>query len=256
MQISTIVPTPHLDLVKSDPYHLCLVHQLRKRGAYHRFYKEQASMGKFVIVDNGAAEFESTTMEEVLELTFEIGASELQLPDTFFDADYTLKQGWEALGYLDGQEYVGSIMAVPQGRNIKEWIQCATELISWGRIDCLGIPKNVVTLVKEHDMGRLAAGHHILYQAHLMGYGTSIHLLGCWNFPTEIGMLYSALGNNIRGVDSGIAAIYAQEGLPLKRGNRKPGNNHPVLNFDKRIEDENLLLKNVEAWRRYCLAEL
>lgn len=253
MHVATIVPTAYLDLVRDRPYHLCLVQQLQADPVYRWFYKRRADEGKFIIVDNGAAEKHVSTIEEVYDMAMAIGASEIQLPDVFFDGKKTLKKSYEAMGYLHKNNFMGEvrIMVVPQGRNLEEWTECMKEFIGWGSIDCIGIPKNLVHT--EGPKGRLNA--LTVMRDYLLGtVGPSVraHLLGCWTDPREVGDIFRVFGNSglVRGVDSGICTIYAQEGLPLKPDKYpKP---RKIVDFSRTDIDTYLLDDNMFRWEVYA----
>ena len=251
MKVATIVPTCALQFVADDYYHLCLVQELRKKGEYYGFYKRMVHRNKFVIVDNGAAEGECASIEEVYDLTMDLGASELQLPDVFFDKEETQKKVDESLKFLSDKGYEGSIMVVPQGKNLQEWLECADYLINRpDYIDTVGIPKNLVHT--EGRDGRIKASREL---TNILGKRSKpfvrTHLLGVWTDPREV---YEVLGSNrIRGVDSGIAAIYTQAGLLLDPDKyEKPGGNKAYLDFDNNDIDFNLLKVNIERWKGAC----
>lgn len=250
MKVATIVPTPHLDLVQTDDYHLCVVPELRKEGEYLEFYKQQAQQGKFVIVDNGAADGGTASIQEVYEYAVEIGASELQLPDVFFDKHNTLCKMYESLNYLAGRDIKCGIQVVPQGKSFEEWIDCAQEMLRHPGITCIGVPKNLIKIAGA--LGRLRAIRWLVEHTNIDG--VNLHLLGCWDDPREIGVIYRMAKGRIplRGVDSGIAAIYAQAQRPLDPTRYlKP--NQPV-DFEREVCEE-LLQYNIKQWKEACRHE-
>lgn len=256
MQIATIVPTIALDLVENDEYHLCLVQELRKRGKYFEFYKRMAQEGKFVIVDNGAAEGETASIEEVHELAVEIGASEVQLPDVFFDARRTLDESRKGLEYLHKKGWKGKIMAIPQGSDLLAWEACLEELVYLEGVTTIGLPKNLVLLGGDNARLKILVRWMI---GLIIAREVDAHLLGVWKDPREITKITTLIGilKFIRGVDSGIAAIYTQAGLLLDpEKHEKPGKNQAYLNFDSHDIDLGLLWRNIRRWRGYCEAKL
>lgn len=257
MEIATIVPSNYLHLVKDDYYHLCLAHLIGKDEEYTLFYQDMkcGPDSKFIIMDNGVAEGETLDIEEIYYKASVVMADELVLPDVFLDGPATVKSSLAALNLLEEFNYKGRIMAVPQGCDYDEWLRCATTLLKDGRIHTLGIPKNLVKL--KGNLGRLRA----IMDLNLIRMidNVSIHLLGCWTDPREVGMIYRNIrsvspGVTIRGVDSGIATIYAQEGLPLIP------DKHPkpkrIVDFAGKDLDEDLLYQNINIWKRCCFGEL
>jgi len=249
VQIATIVPTPYLEYVKDDNYHLCLIQELRKKGYYYEFYSRAAKEGKFVIVDNGAAEGATSDIEEVLLYTMTMGATELQLPDFFFDGIETMKAVEKALKYLEEYNYSGKVMAIPQGKDIEDWNICLVEMLKHPQITTIGLPKNMVFL--GGALARVQAVRALIDYKENSGREIDIHLLGCWTTPKEVGVINEHYGSYVRGVDSGIAAIYAQGGLVLEDGVEKPGGNKKYLDFDGTSLDEKLLQENIQRWRDY-----
>jgi len=256
MDIATIVPIPHLDLVEDDHYHLVITKLMLTKLPYYDFYEKRAHEGKFIIVDNGAAEGESATIEDVCTVAEALvkhsdsrKCVEIQLPDYFFDKDKTLEKSLEGLEVVKDRGWEGSIQGVPQGRNFREWVECAEEMLKWKEITCIGIPKNLV-----HTGGALGRLRAIRW---MMDSGAvdkvAIHLLGCWTDPREVGMIYNTVGKYVRGVDSGIATIYAQVELELDPiWFPKP---KKTVNFTKAV-NHNLLKWNIIRWRDLCYGGL
>ena len=253
MHVATIVPTKYLHLIQDKPYHLCLIQEVLRDPAYREFYKRMCTEGKYVILDNGAAESENIGIEDIVRIQRYLGAAEIVLPDVFFDSMGTYTSTKGAMDYLKACQVRVSKMAVPQGHSIEEWEECALNMSSL-RVNCIGIPKNLV-----HTSGKNARGraiNTILRLNYLMQKRLDVHLLGCWTDPREVGTLYNEFKGIIRGVDSGIAAMYTQAGLVLDPDNApKPGENKPYLNFQGEL-DEELLKINIDRWEKYCYGML
>lgn len=248
MKIATIVPTKYLYLVQNDSYHLCLAQMIGEDEKYTDFYASQIKQGRFVILDNGQAEGFSPEIVELYEKAKLIGATEIQLPDRFFEAEDTVRASYKAMEYLWGR-WNGEIMAVPQGRDLKEWTECARALLELP-ITSLGIPKNLV-----HTLGPYGRIKAILKLQQLSDpVNVGLHLLGCWEDPREIGYIHrlTEVGGltSIRGVDSGIASIYAAEGRLLDP--KKYPKPSKKVRFEYTDMNESLLEHNIKRWRAYC----
>lgn len=245
MQVATIVPRANLSLVENDLYHLCLIQALKEYDDYFTFYKRMADEQKFVILDNGAAEGKTSTAAELAAYANMIGASEVQLPDVFFDTVQTLKKSEKALKAFDDYGYTGKIMGIPQGGTFEDWTICALEMASWDKVTTLGLPKNLVHTLGPY--GRREAMDILIDEGVVPGI--EIHLLGCWTSPREVGHLYRLYRRYIRGVDSGIATIYAQAGHKLETEFiPKPKR---IVDFNTPC-DEALLKRNIGWWRDAC----
>lgn len=239
MEVATIVPTHYLYLTSDDTYFMALAHLVGVDKQYTEFFKKQAKLGKYVILDNGVIEGSQCTIESIVDKAQTIGASEIILPDVFKDMKETLKLSYEALNYCMQQDVPFKLMAVPQGNTVEEWMKCADEMIEWS-IDCIGIPK-VLALIGGF-YGRLKAVGHIYPRV----TGKDIHLLGCWFTPLEVNTV--ARQFKIRGVDSVIAYAYAKEGRTLLDGERPQFK----IDFSDIRTDSTLLWYNIGLWRECC----
>lgn len=254
MQVATIVPTKYLYMVLPDDYHLCLAQLIGEDQGYTAFYKAKAKTGDFVILDNGAAEGYLPEVSELYEKAMLIGAQEIQLPDVFFDSTGTLALTFKGLNYLKRKKWHGSIMVVPQGRYLHEWVDCAKEMCSWDTKLCIGVPKNLVHTIGAN--GRLRVLQELFIQ---LRDPCPIHLLGCWTDPREVGEIYDwfkfmSLEPLLRGVDSRLAYLYAYEGWELDPDvNAKPPRKE--IDFSDSSTNEELLEHNIRLWQEYCRGE-
>lgn len=254
MQIATIVPTKYLYMVEADDYHLCLAQLIETDPSYTSFYKAKADTGSFVILDNGAAEGHLPETSYLYEKALKINANEVQVPDVFFQKDETLKLAFKGVNFLKKKKWPGTIMVVPQGRYLHEWVDCAKEMCGWDSDICIGVPKNLVHTIGHR--GRLEALQELFLQ---MTYLKPIHLLGCWTDPREVGEIYKwfqeqTIGNCLRGVDSRLAYLYAYEGWELDPDmHDKPPRKD--IDFSDSSTNEELLEHNIKLWREYCYGE-
>jgi len=246
MKAATILPTHYLPMVKDDNYHMCLAHLINRDDVYTEFYKDIGRQpgNKYLIMDNGVIEGDPRPIEEIIKKALYVRADEIILPDVFLDKDATLVKSYEALGYVHNN-FPLKVMAVPQGKTLDEWLECAIVMLDWD-IDCIGIPK-VLTKIAGRD-GRLEALKCLGNKLR----GLDIHLLGCWNSPIEITLIERCVKNGeirpVRGVDSVIAYVYAREGLLLSDADRPAG----AIDFSAHDADESILTKNIQMWRDSC----
>lgn len=251
MKVATILPTAYLSMVQDDDYHLCLAQLIDTDEQYTTFYTRAAQDGKFVILDNGAAEGIVAPIEELYEKSLQINASELVLPDVFFNSNGTIAAVHGAMDYLTKVGYKGRVMAVPQGRSLREWLVCALEIMHMG-VHTIGVPKNLVHT--EGPEGRYKAIGGLLHLRRLVNnIMIEVHLLGCWTDPREVGMIYNFC--DVRGVDSRLPYLYAAEGwlLDPDKYDKPPKKN---IDFGENVVDRDLLWQNIKRWRGYCLNEL
>jgi hypothetical protein len=252
MQLATILPTKYLDLIKGDKYHMALAHLVLKDEIYTEFYRQQSKKDAYVILDNGVIEGEQQQLGDIIMRARVIGAQEIILPDVFQDADATIASSYKALKTCRekyGREF--KLMAVPQGKTIEEWLECAEVMLDWD-IDCLGIPK-VLTKMGGRDARLKVLAElkdTILRRQLTFAFRLDIHLLGCWENPLELTMITKAEQSKvippIRGCDSAIAYVYSEKGILLSEDERPAG---PV-DFKEKDTDLTILEKNIKLWKR------
>ena len=243
MQIATILPTRHLDLDNSQ-YHLCLAHHLDKDPAYKAFFRQKAIDEHFVIMDNGACENgKAMRIEDLYMLAISIGCQEIVLPDEISEGAITIHRSYDGYKFLEKVGYTEKLMVVPQGHTAKEWIACIEMMLvmPW-KIDTVGISRFIVPKFFPTRTDALLAVPKLLYS------DKDIHLLGCPETPNEISDVRETFPGRIRGVDSGIAAIYTQEGLKFLDG-PKPAR---MINLEADL-DLVLLQENISSWKQGCV---
>ena len=248
MKAATILPTHYLPLIEDTDYHMCLAHLIGKDEKYTEFYKQIGKdSSKYLIMDNGVVEGDQRPITEIVKKAIYVNANEIILPDVMLDKDATLEKSYDALQYIK-DNFPLKIMAVPQGKTIDEWLDCAITMIDWD-IDCLGIPK-VLTKLGGRD-----ARLEVLKMLGNKTRGLDIHLLGCWNSSIELTMIASAELNRevrpIRGVDSVLAYVYSREGLLISDADRPAG----YVDFSAHDVEEDLLKRNIFLWQMSCEVE-
>ena len=240
MKLATILPTKYLYLEDGADYHLCLAHQLKKDPKYAEFFKLQAARGAFVIMDNGVVETGvPLEIQELKGLTERIGCNEMVMPDYIYNATETIRLSKYAVSYMRLTSPNMRLFVVPQGSSPLAWESCVMEMLSW-EIDTIGISRFVVPRVYN---SRLEALRRVPC---LMQSDKEIHLLGCPEDPAEIAQIEEAFPGRIRGVDSGIAAIYAQDGIVVCNWDSKPDR---VIDLDNQEMSTEILKRNIREWK-------
>lgn len=236
MRVATIVPIPHLELTKGQGYHLALAH-LAQQEKYRAFFHWEEIAGAFVIMDNGVVETGSPLPAMRLLRSAELLLpDEVILPDTIHCRSATLRESTRVLEFLSARLPAVAFMAVPQGETRGEWVSCVREMIHWP-VACIGISR----FLTRYYPDRLAA---LMDVPDLIESRRDIHLLGCPGDLSEFHRIEAAFPGRIRGVDSGIAAICAQEGVRLGEG-EKPKRD---LRFEQPMNAA-LLIDNIKVWQ-------
>ena len=244
MKLATIVPFAYLGLGRFDDYHMVLAHLVDTNPGYERFFREASERGQFVLMDNGVVERGNPmNVHELLARAWRVKATELILPDRIGDAYQTCRMSRQALVQVGN---LCQTMAVPQGNTFHAWKECLSVMLDWP-VASIGISR----FTNAFGLNRL----QVLEQADkLLASSKQIHLLGCAGDPVEIWDIEQKWPGRIRGVDSGIASIYAQERLYMRDLGPKP---LVELNFHAESEEFSAYLRaNVKWWEKRCQGKI
>ena len=257
MRIASIVPTPLLGVVTDTQYNMCLYQVAKQNTEYAEYFMRLSVTGRFVIMDNGAAEGVNPTIEELLPIYDLVQPTEIVLPDVVADAEETLKRSKAAYKVLKDQGYLDRyrVMAVPQGRTFAEWKECLYEMLQQPGITTIGVSK-FLTKNLQAEMGagvnvRLECVDAIINAPVDRRTPVQIHLLGCWDDPTEIGDIDKAFGDQVRGTDSAFAYVFSRAGMLYTAGAKRPDNNE-IDFLHGTVPDVELLRSNIRNWRWAC----
>lgn len=220
------------ELIKR-PFQFLLGHEMLESDSYLSTARQMRQYGCFIMIDNGAAELGSATLDDfpdIVQAALNIDADEIVLPDALRDAQKTIEMTTEQAHLVPPKRRV----VVPQGTNWAEWIDCFLELHKQVQFVTVGIPKHA----EAWEGGRIA-GLKLLKH---LGYDTiyNIHLLGTYGQPIqEIYQLSQAYGPLIRSFDTGASCSYTQAGVNMFHQERKS------LDWHKRIDNTILFQSNI-----------
>lgn len=209
-RVAHIVPVQQLADTEDMQYHMCLAH-LVGNEEYRKHFAKMAANGRFVLMDNGAAEGSQLQPERLLEMYEQINPTEIVLPDTLYEPGSTIQKSRNFLALLDkrglGAKY--RVMAVPQGRTLDEWAACARVFVKDTRVDSIGVSKflNIGT----RDRYARVKACNVLEQL-IKEYNRDtleVHLLGCDEGPLIVKTIHEA-HSFVRGCDSAFAYLQAQ----------------------------------------------
>lgn len=229
-KIAHIVPVGCLGITRKNAYHMCLAQNCVSE-VYKSFYYERALEGKYVILDNGAAEGTTVTPAKLFDLGNEICASEVILPDFLHDKNATLIAAAEAIEYYRSIRCTLKLMAVPQGVDLKEWLDCAKTLLEYKEIKTIGIPKWLESV--EDPYGRyfaVAALEELLKEVNRDDI--EIHLLGCNTQPKVIKEIFEAFAR-VRGCDSAFGYLCAKTNTQVNRLTKRPDAKIDFMSLEK-----------------------
>lgn len=241
MQVAEIVPVSCLDMIADRKYHMCLAQLVLKNKEYADFYRRMADEGKYVILDNGAAEGESLSFEDLYKAYELIEPSEIILPDEMRNGERSFIKSLDF--YLQYKDKIENIMVVPQGKDWTQWKKYARYILELFESEFFG--DNKLTIGVPKWLGSDDAGNRLAICQWLNLFSVNIHLLGCSEGP-EIMNLCSRSNYKVRGCDSAFAYIAAKEKMDhIDKNTRRPNGHIDFLN-DSKIDNLSTLMSDFE----------
>lgn len=249
-KLAHIVPVPHLEQTASNHYHMCLAHLVLQNEEYAAFYRKMSEQGKYVLMDNGAAENSQIGVVELLQAYHLVKPTEMVLPDTLSNGVDTYRKTVEGIQFFKLNNVTCKFMAVPQGLTLSEWIQSAKELIELSDVDTLGVSK-FLTITTEDPYIRVQASKALTeLNERLIVNGRKpkeIHLLGCHTGPDEVRAVFAneEAGRYVRGCDTALGYLYAQAGVDMVLDSVRPKGE---IEFIDGEVDSDILAKTLRAF--------
>lgn len=243
-KVAHIVPVSCLTKTQNDQYHMCLAH-LVENAEYANHYAKLASEGKFVLMDNGAAEGSQLDFDSLFDMYAKINPTEIVLPDTLYEPGSTIQKSREFLLAMAERKVHYRTMAVPQGKTLEEWAACARIFVKDTRINSIGISKFLNIVTGDRFVRFKACG--ILQQLfdEYNRHDIEVHLLGCDEGPVIVRMCAQAYPF-VRGCDSAFVYLMAQANKWMsKADDKRPegtidfigGPLLPVMGYKNNFED-------------------
>lgn len=276
MKLALITPIPYLEeSLKVTSTHMVLAHMLGD-DTYYNFYKNLKSKQpeSFIICDNSANEGFMYKDMELIELAKDVNADEIIAPDKYHDGLVTLQETKKFLDtyYEKHLKDKFSIMAVPQGKTIDEYLTCFFEFVKDPRINTIGVGyrclipavaddifamgnddlaenlkiKNIESLFSNledncfnYTLSRLYFLVNLVNYKKIKYYKKKIHLLGLYN-PYELKLINNALTKSqfqiVRSCDSAAPWQAAQAGVVFNKEYGVLTKPKAYLNFDQVLD--------------------
>lgn len=206
LKIAEIVPVSCLEMTSAYQYHMCLAHLVGldndESKKYTDFYRRMSDEGRYVLMDNGAAEGSQLDFASLIKKYELIHPTEIVLPDALLDSEETV--GRTVTFYRIYKEMIKDykLMVVPQGRTFDEWCKCAVDLLSKVPVDTVGVSKFL-----EMDTGE--PNIRVRACEFLRNFDVEIHLLGCSEGPAVVRNA-RAVNKSVRGCDSAFVYIHSK----------------------------------------------
>ena len=228
MRIAEIIPVGCLEKTAQNQYHMCLAHLVQQNDEYTKFYRRMSNEGKYVLMDNGAAEGSQLDIEGLIECYEKVQPTEIVLPDTLCNSEETVQKSVRALQLLKDRGLLKNrrVMFVPQGKTFREWCNCLQTFMAYActSVDTIGVSKFLEMETGDSDV-RMKAVRYL--DEHCKWY--EIHLLGCSEGPDAIKECHE-LSTHVRGCDSAFAYICTQAGVTIGPDTKRPSGEIDFLN--------------------------
>lgn len=155
MKLAIITPIPHLNESYFQSNFFMVLGHLLKNPIYKDFYNNLRKMNPdaYVLCDNSANEGFMLKGQELLNLAESVNANEIIAPDKYHDAKTTMDETFNFLNEFYDTGIAGkySVMAVPHGNTIEEYLKCYEAFVSDKRINVIGIGyRNLVPALAEY----------------------------------------------------------------------------------------------------------
>lgn len=191
-------------------YHLVLAQYVLEGFKYGEYYRTRHDSGDFIMLDNGAAEEGTLSIEKLLEAAKMVHADEIVLPDVMGDstATITATMNPEVLAAIPPRRRA----VVPQGNSIDEWFTCANCFVDELEFATMCVPKHL----ERFEGGRIRV-LELIEKLHWNDY-YNIHLLGVWGDPYREPKHLNIVAPWARGIDTAAPLALAQNNLTLEDG--------------------------------------
>ena len=258
MEFYVISPISNLEPMKLGDRIFALSHLWVQFPEYRKFILEQKSAGKFITLDNSAAERALVTEDILIDICHELMPHEVIAPDVLFDKDETIKN---ALSFRIRMEKEGllnviNIFFCPQGKTKQDWLEAYTWGINQDWINVIGFSKIAVPnawLDSFSDDQGIMEARHMAYD-YLKKKGMlvkPIHCLGQGN-PTEFAHYADPMMRSTDSVYPVFAASLGQD-FSVDHKTRTPTPHNFLETFDMKDVDMSLVESNVLFLKKQCL---
>lgn len=241
MDFCVIPPLSRLDLMGEGKRVFILAQLWKKSAEYRDKVRELQAQGFWIIADNGAGDYDTTTTtEELIEIVKDLKPNEIIPLDVLFNKEATLYNLEQMIALMrqEGLFEHTQILAVPQGKDLSEWLDCYTKLLQNDMVKTIGLSKITVPYVYGtgvDDQGIMEGRHQCYEDLKAKEMLTKpIHCLGAGD-PREF---FKYLGDPImRSTDSCFSVWAAMNNISWEEGNFERIQT-PHDYFDREVSDE------------------
>lgn len=223
-KVAHIVPVSHLHETRNNYYHMCLAH-LVGNAKYAKHFSQCSKAGKYIVMDNGEAEGKQLNFEKLFEAYNAINPKEIILPDKLFHSKETLYKSKIFLDELKKRNLPYKVLAVPQGKSLSEWEECAKVFLSDKRINTIGISKFLNIITRDKYIRFKALEKLDKYLKLYDREDIDVHLLGCDEGPVIVNECRKRFPF-VRGCDTAFAYLAAQSNTHISSENVQRPSGH------------------------------
>lgn len=256
MHFAFLTPAPLLEMyATASCYHLVLEHLVAENRQYANFYAERKQRGDFVILDNSIIEKGAASSLIAIDRAAQlIQPDEIVLGERWHDAKGTLTEIENGIRFAEAHGWQCSLLAVPQGETLDEWLWCFERILQIDRVETIGVPR---LLENFHPQGRYGVLRVLEERYKDKLNGKALHLLGLGGNPLEVA--YAAhLQLPIRGVDSSVPVWFGLLGIPFdpQLGFPYGRNGIPAVDFEWSDTKHHAVVQhNIRVVNRWCRKE-
>lgn len=184
MKFCVIPPLSNPELMREGEMVFVLVQHYLRNEKYRNYVKQLKAEGMWIIADNGMGDYETVTLQELLEATKDLMPNEIIPLDTLFDTEATLSDLNKFIEMMEEADLLDKvdIFAVAQGATKEDWLYCYKQMLANPNVKTIGLSKIGVPYawgMAGEDQG-IMEGRHACYDE-LMEAGLiqkPIHCLG------------------------------------------------------------------------------
>jgi hypothetical protein len=257
MEFYVISPVSNLEPMKLGDRIFVLAHLWVQFPEYRQFILEQSAQGKWITLDNSAAERALVTEDVLIQVCKDLMPHEVIAPDVLFDKDATIVN---ALKFWDRMQDEGldnkiDVFFCPQGKTKEDWLIAYEWALNRSWINTIGFSKIAIPqawLPTWQDDQGIKEARHMAYD-YLLERGLlkkPIHCLGQGSY-TEFEHYSHPM---MRSTDSVYPVLAAAHGLDFAKDSetRIPTPHNFLETFDMSTVDMELVKSNIEMLKKSC----
>lgn len=217
MKLALIPPISLLEYTDETFYQLMLPHLIESDVYTYVYRKHCEDPNQFVILDNGVAEAETVSWDQLTAIAVDFDVDEIVVPDVLGDSAATIAQAktWVSEGYVD--EYF-QYMFVAQGSTYLEFLESIKWAMAQSWITTIGLPRHAIATCNDNRVRQALA----MYVA-TFSQAKQVHLLGgAPSYPRELMDLSFAACVRSTDTSAPFNFAYAGKGMTSREAIKRP----------------------------------